>query len=522
MWREDNTDGLFVCQFIEATLRLTKGEGRGRRVMLRHWQGDLICDIYRRTRAGVRAYRNYDLWVARKAGKSLLGAGIALYGLVDEPGSEVYSAAGDKDQARLVFAEVKAAVDLDPELKAMGFKTYRDAIEFTPLGSVYRVVSSDAKLKEGLNPHLVIFDEKHVQPNDELWNVLNQGSGTRRQPLVLSITTKGVLTDSRGEPTLAKQHYDHLQKVMSGEVADPTWGSRIYETTLPPGASHLDEAYWPQGNPGLGDYTSIEDMRSKATKVTEADFKTKRLNIWVAGKLTWLPAGAFEDLADPRRPAIPGETAVLALDGSFDEDSTGLVAWLLGGDKPHLVKLGLWEKPEGDATGWTVPIAEVEAAIEAACRGRLIDPDAGPEGEREPPVWKVRAVAFDLARWTRTAAVLQDRGLPVEAFPQSAERMVPATQTFFEATTNRLYSHDGDPALARHFGNCTTRLTFRGRMLEKKAKATKIDLAVPAVFGYKVATETVKDVPPATAPSPAPSEAQAKHDVFRPRSRLSI
>src|SRR2546422_7070674 len=114
--------------------------------------------------------------------------------MFDEPGAEVYSCAGDKDQARIVFGEAKKSVEANPDLSAR-FKVYRDAIESPAQNAVYRVLSAEAYSKEGLNPSLVVFDELHVQPNDELWNTMNLGSGTRAQPLVLAITTAGVKTD---------------------------------------------------------------------------------------------------------------------------------------------------------------------------------------------------------------------------------------------------------------------------------------------------------------------------------------
>ena len=38
-------------------------------------------------------------------------------------------------------------------------------------------------------------------------------------------------------------------------------------------------------------------------------------------------------------------------------------------------------------------------------------------------------------------------------FPQSSERMVPATQRFYEAVVNGQLTHSGDPRLARHIEN---------------------------------------------------------------------
>ena len=59
--------------------------------------------------------------------------------------------AGDRDQARLVFGTAKRMVELDAELTAET-RLYRDAIEVPSTGSVFRVLSAEAPLKEELSP----------------------------------------------------------------------------------------------------------------------------------------------------------------------------------------------------------------------------------------------------------------------------------------------------------------------------------------------------------------------------------
>jgi phage terminase large subunit-like protein len=86
-------------------------------------------------------------------------------------GGEVYSCAADKDQARIVFNTARRMVEMDPELSDL-LKVYRDVIEVPATGSVYKALSAEAFTKEGLNPHLVLFDEVHAQPNRELWDVM--------------------------------------------------------------------------------------------------------------------------------------------------------------------------------------------------------------------------------------------------------------------------------------------------------------------------------------------------------------
>jgi hypothetical protein len=151
----------------------------GSPIILRPWQLETVRHLLARRPDGRYRHRQALIGIARKNGKSALGAGLALYSLVmGSDGSEVYSCAGDREQARIVFGTAKRMVELEPELAGL-CKLYRDAIEVPETGSVYRVLSAEAYTKEGLNPTAVYFDEVHVQPNRELWDVMSLAMGAR-------------------------------------------------------------------------------------------------------------------------------------------------------------------------------------------------------------------------------------------------------------------------------------------------------------------------------------------------------
>ena len=168
-----DSQGEQVAAFIENFCRLTKGDEAGKQITLRKWQKNLLTDLYELDENGLRKHRRALIGLPRKNGKSLIGAGIALFGLViDEVGAEVYAVAGDRAQARIVFREAARMVELDPIL-SQRLRVMRDVIEMPSTGSVFRVLSADASRAEGLNPSTVVFDEVHIQPDDRLWNTMN-------------------------------------------------------------------------------------------------------------------------------------------------------------------------------------------------------------------------------------------------------------------------------------------------------------------------------------------------------------
>ena len=481
---QERGDGELYANFAEAVCRVTKdsvASPAGKLLELRGWQKELLKHTLARREDGRFRHRTALVGMSRKNGKSALAASMGLAGLtLGGNGSEIYSCAADRDQARIVFGTAKRMIELDEELSSM-FTLYRDAIEFKDKGSVYRVLSAEAYSKEGLNPSpLVIFDEVHAQPSWDLWNVLSLAGGARADSLLLGITTAGVKTQSNGQDSLCYSLYQYGQQVVKGEKKDPSFFFSWWEPTQPE-ADHRDEKLWIESNPGYGDLLDAEEIASAVLRTPEAEFRTKRLNCFVSTSVAWLPTGAWEALEDKDRFPEFGEEVILAFDGAFSNDSTALVMWLLGGEKPHLMVVGLWERPDDAEQGWHIPVAEVEQTIVSTFRDERFN---------------VKEIVFDPARWQRTFMVLDEEGLPVVSYPNSAANMVPATQKFYEGVVNQSFTHDGDERLARHIANCVTKQSSRGVMVAKASSRRKVDAAVASIFGYDRATQ------PAEPPAP--------------------
>jgi phage terminase large subunit-like protein len=469
------TRGYEVIDFIETLCHLTEDSIAGKtgdKFILRPWQKDLLLHLYAEREDGLLKHRRALIGIARKNGKSALIASLVLEQLVlGVNGGQIYSAAADKEQARIIFKTVKKMIELEPELKDI-LEVYQNTI-YNPLtGSVYRALSSEAYTKEGLNSTFIVIDELHAQPNRELYDVLSLSMGAREEPMLVAITTAGSKYDSNGKDSVCYDMYNRGVQIAKGEVEDPSFFFAWWQGNEK--LNYKDPENWHLANPSFGDILSPEDMESAVLLTPENEFKTKRLNMWVSTGQAWIPSDAWEALTLKNRGAIKGEDVVLAFDGSFSNDATAIIGWYLGGEKPHLKIVGLWEIPEVDPDPmWTVPIAEVEKTIIDAYR----DKDTN-----------TIEICFDPARWARTFMILEEQGMPIISYPNSAERMVPATQKFYEAIMNQSFTHDGDPRLARHIANTVTKTSSRGLMVAKATNKRKIDAAVAAIFGYDRAT----------------------------------
>lgn len=463
-------DGQTVIEFTEKFCRLTKdgvAAQAGSIIRLRPWQKQIIGKVYARRPDGRLRHREALIGLPRKNSKSAIGSSLGLYGLLmGGEGAEVYSCAADKDQAKIVFGVAKKMVEKDPHLAEL-INCYRDVLEFPATGSIYKALSSEAFSKEGLNPSLVLYDELHAAPTDELYFVMSLGSGTRRDPLLVAITTAGTKYDTTGQESICYRRYQYGEKVAKGEVDDPSFYFVWYGASRAQakGNGYKDPEVWAAANPAYGDFLDPDDFRSAIGRVSENEFKTKRLNMWVSSAQAWLPGGAWASCRYDGNFVEPGRGIVLGFDGSKNGDCTALVAVTIE-PEPKIKVIGYWEKPQDDPE-WRVPRAEVKDAIRQACRD-----------------YTVREIAADEWMWQDALEELEGEGLPVVIFPQTLSRMGPATQRFYEMTVSRKIRQDGDPRLARHLDNAQLKVDSRGNRLQKDARNSprKIDLAVAAVM----------------------------------------
>jgi len=466
-----NSRGYDAIDFIETLCRLTEDSVAGKtgdRFLLRPWQKELLVHLYAEREDGLLKHRRALIGIARKNGKSALIASLVLEQLMlGVNGGQIYSAAADKEQARIIFKTVKKMIELEPELKDI-LEVYQNTIYNPMTGSVYRALSSDAYTKEGLNSTFIVIDELHAQPNRELYDVLSLSMGAREQPMLVAITTAGTKYDSSGKDSVCYSMYNRGVQIAKGEVEDPSFFFAWYQGDEK--LNYKDHDNWILANPSLGDILSEEDMQSAVLLTPENEFKTKRLNLWTSVGEAWIKSDLWDALELKNRQIIPGESCIIGFDGAFSNDSTAIVGWFLGGEKPHLKVLGMWELPERDAPpDWHVNVAEVEATLVDWYRNKGV---------------QVNEVVFDPARWQRTFMVLEEEGLPVISYPNSSERMTPATQRFYEAVVNQSFTHDGDPRLNKHINNAVTKTSSRGIMIAKANSKRKIDAAVAAIFSY--------------------------------------
>ena len=284
-----------ALDFFPSYLRHIKGPLAGEPFALSPWERSFIANLFGWKRPdGLRRYKEAFVLIPRKNGKTSIAAGIVLYVLTcdGEAGAEIYSAANDRDQARLVFLTVKGMVQASEELSRY-CKIYQHSIVLmnpetgAQTNSFYRPISAEANTKYGYNSHLVINDELHGQKDRELSDVLETSTAARAQPLIINITTADY-----DRPSICNEKYDYACKVRDGIVPDETFLPVIYE------ASATDDwtkpSIWRKANPNYGISVRPDYIREKCKKAQENPsfentFKRLHLNIRTEQDIRWLP-----------------------------------------------------------------------------------------------------------------------------------------------------------------------------------------------------------------------------------------
>lgn len=293
----DYAEGFFPAMLVHHI-----GEHDGKAFELLDYQRILIRAAFgwKRTRDGLRRFRKVFLAIPKGNGKSPLcsGVGLLLAAFDHEPGAEVYAAAADKAQARIVFDTAKIMVEKSPGLSE-AFETYRDSLKVKGGTEFFQVVSADAPTKHGFRPHGLIFDEFHAQPDRTLYDTLDRGTVKRRQPMAWLVTTAG-----DDDESICFEEWEYARRVIAaaGGDVDETFLPMIFEAK--PEEDWTDLEVIRRVNPGYG-VTVKADALEVSCKAAQTEprkrnsFLQLHLNRWVNQATAWIPVEWWDACDEP-------------------------------------------------------------------------------------------------------------------------------------------------------------------------------------------------------------------------------
>lgn len=287
-----------AIKFIENYCHHSKG--RNDLLKLELWQKALVSVIFGIVdENGLRQFREIVLIVARKNGKSLLGAAIMDYVSFcdDEYGAEIYCLAPKLEQAEIIYScfwqMVQAEEDTADKIRSRGRKSDY-YIEDT--NTSIKKIAFDAKKSDGFNPHLTICDEIASWPGErglKQYEVMKSALGSRRQPLIVSCSTSGYVNGGI---------YDELvlrgTRFLLGDSREKRLLPVFYMIDDIEKWNDINELR--KSNPNLGisvsiDYLLEEIAIAEGSLSKKSEFITKYCNLKQNGSQAWLPVKAIEN-----------------------------------------------------------------------------------------------------------------------------------------------------------------------------------------------------------------------------------
>jgi phage terminase large subunit-like protein len=495
---------------------------------------------WRQNSNGLRRFRQARYELGRKGGKSTLCAYLAcLLIFWDKPvekGGEGYVAATQSGQAAIVWKAARHMIEASPALRKRAHITpYKTLIEYPANKFEFRPLSFD-KTPDGLNASFIIKDEEHAyrEIHRSQFDTLDSGSGTRQQPLTITITTYG-----NSESIIWQESHEYgvrcLESVISGDIVDDTWYVFTCALDFPkeqpcfrckgdecpwcdgsgviPPDDPYDETIWRKANPGIGPgvgYTpkleAVQDFARMAANRPDkqAEFYQKMLNIVVSSRNKLILPEAWDAC---RGDLSHDWSQAERIHGGFDlarcNDMAGAAV---------VARFDMVDDSGADfyrfeirSRAWTCEDRHQDVKTPQVARwireGRLEESTGNQILFSDVEDWVVEmSNLYNVATWAydpQYGAILAQR---IQEIHNSTIFKFTQSSHFYTGPVGRLESlvsevhmvngqpvralvHDGDPVLSWMMTNLMIHKNYRGqKMPDKSSDANKIDIAVAVLM----------------------------------------
>ena len=236
----------------------------------------------------LRQYNECLIIEGRKNGKTTETAAVSIDLLMNdgEGSPQIYNLATMLDQAKLGFNAAHKMIQQSPELSALIKKRVADLYFPYNMGYI-KALASNSNSLDGLDTHAAIIDELAAIKDRDIYDLVKQSMGARKQPLLFCITTNGYVRES-----IFDAQYEYASNVLNGTVKNRRFLPFVYE--LDSVDEWTDENAWIKANPGIDTIKSRTYLREMVQKAKDdASFKptvlVKDFNVPQSGSATWLP-----------------------------------------------------------------------------------------------------------------------------------------------------------------------------------------------------------------------------------------
>ena len=292
-WYFDQRKASNAIRFMERFCHHNKGPLAPQRLTLSLWERAAISDIFGIVDAdGLRQFTEV-LWViGRKQGKTIIaGGGIGTYMAyaAGEYGSEIYYLAPKLDQADLCFSAFQFNVDKEPDLLKRTKSTKSRGLFIKETNTTIKKLPFTDRKSDGYNPMFYVADEIASWPGDrglKQWEVMVSGTGARREPLGLAISSAGYENDG-----IFDELFKRGTAFLNGNSREQHLLPLLYMIDDPEKWDDINELR--KSLPGLGESVSVKFILKEIDTAHESlskktEFLTKYCNIKQNSSVAWL------------------------------------------------------------------------------------------------------------------------------------------------------------------------------------------------------------------------------------------
>jgi hypothetical protein len=308
-----------------------------------------------------------------------------------------------------------------------------------------RVLAADAPRLMGLTPSLAIVDELGEHPNDHVYLALRTALPKRPGSKLIAISVAGQGADSPLGRLRARALAQTSVKRRGASTDARGPNLRMLEWSVPDDVEPTARAA-KRANPAP--WLTTADLTAQREAVPELAWLRYHCGRWTARAGHWLPPGAWQAcIGEPE--LTDGERVWVGVDvGGGGQEGDTAVAWV----------------NEQLQAGVTVFDGE-DGVLQAR---DLIEELA----ER----YSIAEVVFDPWRASQVALELGARGVRTVKFPQTDERMMPASSRLHRAVVERRLVLPDDPTLAQHAANAVARHGRRGWRLDRPSREAGMNI----------------------------------------------
>jgi phage terminase large subunit-like protein len=422
----------------------------------------------RLARAHFGAQREVVVVLPRGNKKTTFAAKLGLHHLLTVPSAGVTLGAASVAQANIAFERMKgfgrhAALDGALVIRHRELR-YQAEGEASP--RLIRIVPADGSKAHGLSSTLYVGDEVWMWPGEALLEAFASGLVKNPSARFLGISTSAGALDTPLGRMRARALAGKVSARKAGVFEAVAPGLRWLEWSLPDDADLGDIPAVKAVNPAR--YITAAALREQHQRLSVQAFAQFHACRWgTGGEDSWLAPGAWQSCVGAPEFEL-GEDIWLGVDVG-GERSASAVVWV---SAPRV---------EGSTAGRR----DVGAGIFEGDGGLL---DCIDLVRRLAAEYRVREVAYDPWRFSQAAQELAQARVKVVEFPQTDQRMAPASTGLHEAIVQRRLVLPSDATFAAHSANTIARHSRRGWRIDKADGRSNNDAVVALAMALERAS----------------------------------